>query len=120
VTQFDDVLVPLRSYLRGHATGDPAHFREAFLPTAHVEGIRDRAFVSWSLDEYCALFRGQPAPDEAARTRSIDTVDVHGSVASASMTLQHGSDTFTDVFLLVLVDGRWRVANKVYHRATRL
>lgn len=34
----DDVLYPLRAYIRGHATGDPAHFREAFLPTAHIEG----------------------------------------------------------------------------------
>ena len=114
----DDVLAPLRAYIRGHATGDPAHFREAFLPTAHVEGMRDGIFVSWSLDDYCALFHGQPAPDEPARSRRIDAVDVHGSVATASMTLWHGADTFTDIFLLVDVNGRWRIANKAYHRRT--
>ena len=43
-------------------------------------------------------------------------MDVHGTVATASMTLWHGADTFTDVFLLVRVDGRWRIANKAYHR----
>lgn len=32
------------------------------------------------------------------------------------MTLRHGTDVFTDVFLLVCVDGRWRIANKAYHR----
>jgi 3-hydroxyisobutyrate dehydrogenase-like beta-hydroxyacid dehydrogenase len=112
----DAVLEPLRAYLRGHATGDPAHFRDAFLPTAHVEGIRDGAFVSWRLDEYCALFPGHPAPDEAARTRRIDAVDVHGTVATASMTLHHGPDTFIDVFLLVRTGGAWRIANKAYHR----
>lgn len=36
----EKVLAPLRAYIRGHATGDPGHFREAFLPTAHIEGIR--------------------------------------------------------------------------------
>jgi hypothetical protein len=112
----DDVLAPLRAYMRGHATGDPAHFREAFLPTAHVEGIRDSSFVSWPLDDYCALFDGQPAADEQARHRHIDAVDVHGTVATASMTLMHGPDTFTDVFLLVRVGGQWRIANKAYHR----
>jgi hypothetical protein len=112
----DDVLAPLRAYIRGHATGDPACFREAFLPTACVEGIRDGAFVSWRLDDYCALFDGQPAPDEPARARRVDAVDVHGTVATASMTLWHGPDTFTDVFLLVNVDGQWRIANKAYHR----
>ncbi|TKS95365.1 6-phosphogluconate dehydrogenase [Streptomyces galbus] len=111
------VLAPLRAYVRGHATGDPAHFRAAFLPSAHVEGVRDGAFVSWSLDEYCALFPGRPAPDEPHRSRRVDTIDVHGSVATATMTLTHGTDTFTDVFLLVHTahDG-WRIGNKAYHR----
>ncbi|MGW0866600.1 nuclear transport factor 2 family protein [Streptomyces sp. NPDC002611] len=112
----DTALEPLRAYIRGHATGDPAHFRAAFLPTAHIEGIRDGAFVSWRLDEYCALFRGRPAPDEPARSRRIDAVDVHGTVATATMTLRHGADLFTDIFLLVRADGGWRIANKAYHR----
>jgi putative lumazine-binding protein len=112
----EQVLTPLRAYMRGHATGDPAHFRTAFLPSAHVEGIRDGAFVSWTLDDYCTLFTGQPAPDEATRSRHIDSVHVYGSVATAAMTLWHGPDTFTDIFLLVRADGRWRIANKAYHR----
>ncbi|WP_069816084.1 nuclear transport factor 2 family protein [Streptomyces sp. TP-A0874] len=110
------VLEPLSAYIRGHATGDPAHFRDAFLPTAHIEGLRDGAFVSWPLDEYCALFPGQPARDEPARSRRVDTVEVHGTVATATMTLSHGADTFTDVFLLVRADYGWRIANKAYHR----
>ncbi|MFH8469282.1 nuclear transport factor 2 family protein [Streptomyces sp. NPDC017991] len=112
----DAVLAPLRAYIRGHATGAPGHFHSAFFPTAHIEGVRDGVFVSWPLDEYCALFHGRPAPDEPARSRRIDTVDVHGTVATATMTLRHGADTFTDVFLLVRVDDRWRIANKAYHR----
>ncbi|MFJ9626121.1 nuclear transport factor 2 family protein [Streptomyces sp. NPDC101175] len=112
----DAVLEPLRAYIRGHATGDPTHFRDAFLPTAHIEGIRDGAFVSWPLDEYCALFRGRPAPDEPTRSRRIDALDVHGTVATATMTLSHGADTFTDIFLLVHADNSWRIANKAYHR----
>ncbi|GAA2365813.1 hypothetical protein GCM10010246_68330 [Streptomyces cuspidosporus] len=112
----DAVLEPLRAYIRGHATGDPGHFRDAFLPTAHIEGIREGAFVSWPLDEYCALFHGRPAPDEPTRSRRIDSVEVHHTVATATMTLRHGADTFTDVFLLARVDGAWRIANKAYHK----
>ncbi|MFD5318431.1 nuclear transport factor 2 family protein [Streptomyces sp. NPDC127098] len=114
----DAVLAPLRAYVRGHATGDPAHFRDAFLPTAHIEGMRDGAFVSWRLDAYCSLFPGRPAQDEATRTRRVDAVDVHGTVATATMTLHHGADTFTDVFLLVRAEAGWRIANKAYHRHT--
>ncbi|OIJ65434.1 dehydrogenase [Streptomyces mangrovisoli] len=110
-------LEPLHAYIRGHATGDPTHFRDAFLPTAHVEGIRDGGFVSWTLDAYCALFDGHAAPDEATRSRRVDAVEVHGSIGTATMTLRHGADTFTDVFLLVRTAAGWRIANKVYHRA---
>lgn len=112
----DAVLEPLRAYIRGHATGDPSHFRSAFLPTAHVEGIRDGAFVSWTLDDYCANFNGQSAPDELTRSRRIDSIDVRNTVATATMTLWHGADTFSDVFLLVHGDDGWRIANKAYHR----
>ncbi|GIF77829.1 dehydrogenase [Asanoa siamensis] len=112
------VLRPLRAYIRGHASGDADHFRDAFLPSAHIEGIRDCLFTSWSLNEYCALFNGLPAENEAIRFRRIDSVDVYGSVATATMTLRHGVDTFIDIFLLIQVGGRWLIANKAYHRSS--
>lgn len=110
------VLAPLYAYIRGHTTGDPRHFREAFLPTAHVEGLRDGAFVSWPLSQYLTLFNGTPALDEATRSRTIDAVTVRRSVATAWMTLHHGDTMFTDVFLLVHTEDGWRIANKAYHR----
>lgn len=50
--------------------------RKAFLPTAHIEENREGEFVSRGLQEYCAVFTGTPANDEAARMRTIDWVDV--------------------------------------------
>jgi hypothetical protein len=113
----DELLEPLHAYALGHATGSPDHFRRAFRPTAHIEGIRDGAFASWDLETYCALFDG-PAVDEETRARTIDSVEPVGTIASATMTLRHGGDTFTDMFLLVQEAGSWRIANKGYHRAT--
>jgi hypothetical protein len=113
------VRTALEHYLRGHATGDPAQMRQAFLPTAHVEGIREGKFVSWTLDEYCALFSGTPAADETTRQRHIDVIDVSGTAAYAKATLVHGAMTFTDYFVLLKVDGVWKIANKVYHAQRR-
>ncbi len=108
---------PLVAYALGHATGDPAYFREAFLPTAHVEGYRDGAFTSWDLDDYTALFDGRPAEDEPDRRRRIEAIDVRGRVGTARMSLAHGASAFTDSFvLLASADGEWRIANKVYER----
>lgn len=45
----------------------------------------------------------------------IDVVDVSGTAAMAKATLKHGATTFTDYFVLLKSDGRWLIANKVYH-----
>ena len=107
---------PLQSYLQGHATGDGAYMRQAFLPTAHIEGIRDGKFLSWTADEYIAGFKGTPPADEAQRKRWIDSVDVSGNAAMARVTLDYPSGTFTDYFVLLKVDGEWKIANKVWTR----
>jgi putative lumazine-binding protein len=111
------VRVAIGHYFQGHATGDASHMRRAFLPTAHIEGIRDGRFTSWTLDEYCARFTGKPADDEAARKRTIDVVDVSGTSAIVRATLIHGATTFTDHFVLLKADGEWRIANKTYSAA---
>lgn len=101
-------------YLQGHATGDASHMRKAFLPTAHIEGVRDGTLVSMTLEEYCSRFPGTPPPDEATRRRTIDTVDITGTAAMARVTLAHGATTLRDYFVLLKVDGEWRIANKTY------
>ena len=111
----EGVRTAINRYFQGHATGDAAHFRMAFLPTAHIEGNREGKFTSWTLDEYCGLFKGKPAADEATRTRTIDLIDVSGDSAMAKATLNHGAMAFTDFFVLLKVNGEWKIANKVYH-----
>jgi len=111
------VRAAITHYLQGHATGDAAHMRKAFLATAHIEGVRDGRFTSWTLEEYCSRFTGKPATDEATRKRTIDVIDVNGTAAMARATLVHGQTTFTDYFLLLEVDGEWKIANKTYSAA---
>ena len=104
----------INQYFQGHATGGAADMRKAFLPTAHIEGIREGKFVSWTVEDYTSRFTGKPAPDEATRKRTIDSVDISGNAAMARATLVHGATTFTDYFVLLKVDGEWKIANKVY------
>src|SRR5688572_27318234 len=104
----------IEQYFRGHATGDGAEMRKAFLPTAHIEGVRNGAFTSWTVEEYCSRFTGKPTDDEASRKRTIDSIDVSGTAAMARATLVHGATTFTDYFVLLKVSGEWKIANKVY------
>lgn len=109
------VRATLETYLKGHGTGDDSYMRQAFLPTAHIEGFRENNFLRWTLDEYCAIFTGQPASDESSRKRTIDTIDISGKSAMAKATLIHGAMTFTDYFVLLEVNGTWKIANKVFY-----
>jgi len=111
----EGVRTAISRYFQGHATGDASHFRLAFLPTAHIEGNREGKFTSWTLEEYCSLFKGKPAADEATRTRVIDLIDVSGDSGVAKATLDHGAMVFTDYFVLLKVNGEWKIANKVYY-----
>jgi len=111
------VRAAIEQYFTGHATADAATMRAAFLPTAHIEGIRQGRFTSWTVDDYTANFTGAPAADEASRKRTIDSIDIMGTAAMARATLVHGRTTFTDYFVLLKVDGAWKIANKVYAAA---
>lgn len=116
-TEDAGVRAAIEQYFKGHATASGAEMRKAFLPSAHIEGIRDGQFVSWTVEEYSSRFNGKPAADEASRRRTIDRVDVSGSAAMARATLVHGATTFTDYFVLLKVNGEWKIANKVYASA---
>jgi hypothetical protein len=108
------VRAALGRYFQGHATGDASHMRRAFLPTAHIEGVREGRFVSMTLEEYCSRFSGTPPADESTRRRTIDTVDVTGTAAMARATLVSAQGTTRDYFVLLEVDGEWRIANKTF------
>jgi hypothetical protein len=107
--------LPIEAYLRGHATQNPAEMDRAFLPTARIQGVRlDGKYMDWSLEEYKRGFSGKPFPDEAQRKRTIDLIDIRGTAAIARATLDYPSAVFTDYFLLLLQNGEWRIANKVF------
>ncbi len=108
------ICAAIKTYFHGHAKSEASHFRECFFATARIEGFRGDQWVSWSLDEYCAIFKGTPAPDENTRRRTIDAIDVTGPAAMAKATLTHGAITFTDYFVLLKKDGAWKIANKVF------
>ena len=93
--------------------------RRAFLPTAHIESMREGQFTSWPLAVYCERFKGQPAADEARRVRTIDWIEVTGSAACARVTLHHGPTTFTDYFVLLRTADGWKIANKAFQGEAR-
>jgi ketosteroid isomerase-like protein len=108
------VLQTVALYFQGHATGDPRHMRDAFTPEARIQTIRDGALIDWSLPEYCALFKGSPAPDESSRKRILDSIRVSGHAAGVRLTLVHGPQIFTDYLSMLRSADGWRIVHKVF------
>ena len=69
-----------------------------------------RSAASW------ASLASEPPADESQRKRRIDRIDVSGNAAMARVTLDYPSGTFTDYFVLLKVNGEWKIANKVWTR----
>ncbi len=112
-----EVMVALHAYAMGHATNDPIWMQRAFWPTAHADGHAGDHPAPGDLATYCAQFSGTPATDEASRRRRVEQLVVVGDVATAVMTLHHGAETFTDMFVLRRErGGQWHIASQVRHR----
>lgn len=109
------VRAPLEAYLRGHATGDAAQFRQAFHEDAQLWGTRNGELIRMTDDEYIGRAgTGQAPADEAQRRRWIEAIDVVGDTGSAKIVLDYPAVRFTDYMQLMRVDGRWLIVNKMF------
>ena len=101
-------------YFQGHATGDGEYFRKAFHPEAKLFAIREGKFWQLPSADYIARATGKPAPDEASRKRTVESVDVTGNVAVAKLVLDYPDARLTDYMTLLKVDGEWKIINKAF------
>ena len=98
-----------------HATGLGEHHRKVFHPEAKLFAVREGKFWQLTSEEYISRSPGKPADDEAARRRSIESVDVAGNAAVAKVVLDYPHVKFTDYMSLLKIDGEWRIVNKTFH-----
>ncbi|WPB58167.1 nuclear transport factor 2 family protein [Xylophilus sp. GOD-11R] len=47
---------------------------------------------------------------------SIDYIDIRGTAASASLTIDYLTQQFIDFFNLLKIDGRWQIVSKIFYR----
>jgi len=107
--------VPLENYIKAHATGQSDYIRKAFHPAAHIMFFRDGKFQSLTVEEFASRFSGQPAADEAARKRRIESLDITGNAAVAKIVLDYPQVKFTDYMSLLKIDGEWKIVNKSFY-----
>jgi hypothetical protein len=103
----------LREYIDSARAGDSARMRRVFVGDASVRGSYGGAPIDWTLQDFCAVIeKGGPAPELNAR---IVTIDHAGSAAMACLEAENWRGTrYTDLFVLILRDGAWKISAKVF------
>ena len=110
----DAARVPLENYIKGHATGEGEYMRKAFHTEGNLIFIREGNFMTRSFADYISGFSGKPAPDEANRKRSIETIDVAGNAAVAKIILDYPTTRFVDYMSLLKINGEWKIVNVLW------
>lgn len=114
---FDEIGSTLQHYIDGAKAGDDALVRKAFLPNARIQGAYGGKPVDWTLEEFCGVIaKGGPAPELVAR---IVAIDVTGAAGAARLEISNWRRTrYTDFFVLIN-NGGWRIAGKVFFAHSR-
>lgn len=92
--------------------------KRPFLAGQSAAGTADFTIGALAKD-MALLAAASNTPLRSAADLADTPVDPESDIAvaaTATMTLSHGADSFTDIFLLVRAHDTWRIANKAYHR----
>ena len=105
----------IENYFRGHATGNGDYFKKAFHADAKLFWIRDGQLAERTSAEFINGASGKPAPDEAKRKRSIESVDITGNAAIVKVALDYPDAHIIDYMSMLKVDGEWKIVNKTFY-----
>lgn len=103
----------IERYFQAHALGNGDYIRQAFAPEAKIEFVENGQLRQWTREEFAGRFNG-PAADEYSRVRRVERLDVSGTAANATVTLDYPEVLFTDYMSLVQIGGEWKIVSKVF------
>jgi hypothetical protein len=115
VSELDAITKVLQIYMNAAKTGTGADMKPAFADQATIFGYvgADLAFQGPIQGLYDWHDKNGKAKDIQGRITHIDVV---GTVAHARVEAENWTGhKFTDLFLLIKLDGKWKIVNKVFH-----
>jgi len=101
-------------YFDGTSQGKPALIEKAFLPSLELQYVtHEGKFKRWLGTNY---IRGFNVGKKNSRVGKILAIDVTGDSAMAKATITDKDKVYTDYFLLLKLDHKWKIANKIFTR----
>lgn len=106
----------LTAYYEALYYGRPDRLDDAFTADAVLLGYIQGKAVQVDIDQYRTVLASRPSPHSRGEPYAFTVREVRrcGGVAVAELATPLNGIVFTDYASLVLRDGRWRIACKVY------
>ncbi len=115
VQELDAITSVLQTYMNGAKNGSSSDMKPAFATQATIFGyVGDELAFQGPIASFFEWHdKNGPAREVEARITHIDVV---GMVAHARTEAENWTGyKFTDLFLLIKLDGEWKIINKVFH-----
>lgn len=113
-TEKELIRAAVNEYIEGRNNGDVERLRNAFLPTATLKGISGKKEqVITPITDYVAK---QTPGRKHTCTSEIRFIDFVKDVAVAQVVLTYTTHTYFDYLVLMKVNDRWTIADKIYTR----
>lgn len=110
----DLVLAAVNEYIEGRNNGEVDRLRNAFLPNASLKGVsRTNEQTITPISEYIAKQTPGRKHDCTSEVRFIDFIN---NVAVAQVVLTYTTHTYYDYLVLMKINNRWIIADKIYTR----
>lgn len=106
----------VNDYMAGTASGNKKQIRNAFLPNAGLQFVRDGKPMRFTLNKYVGGFKEGVANDRRGR---MVASDITGNAAMVKLEIHTPTRLFTDYLVLLKVGDDWKIAEKICFVATK-
>ena len=114
INDYEAIAATMQHYIDGARAGSGAVMKQAFHDSATITGYgADGLFAAPIAQLFDRVDVTGPAPETKAKIVAIDLCE---TVATVRLELDEWAGRrFTDMFTLVKIDGKWTIANKIFH-----
>ena len=116
ISEYDAVVAAAEKFTRSVAEGNSKYAKELFTEDACLFGFLNGNFERGSIEQFCRNVDTVGA-GEQFKTR-IDVLDLEETLAVVRVLEEGwgGTIDFTDVLLLLKIDGEWKCVAKAYNQ----
>lgn len=119
VSNIQDILSTVETYLDGLYEGDTEKLRHSFHEVCHLYSVADDKLSDLSLESWCKLVEGRASSKSQNFSRALERIirveESAPNCANVTLNCAAPGRLFTDHLSLVKTGGRWQIVNKTFY-----